>query len=117
MRQSCPEADAYGSGALDLPHEAPLLGRGPQAHAGGEHQFAAAEETLRVLELRDGNPVDVLVPGGLGKARIGQMEGVHAEQGGEGNGHGSRIDGRWATALNIAAKGVQVAIPRGKVLA
>ncbi len=111
VREANTEPDAHRPCALDLPDKPALLRRGFQAQSGGEHQFAAVDEPLRVLQFRHRHPVDVLVPGGLGEACLGQVEGLHTKEDSEGNGHGSRIGRRWSIALNISFKGVQVAIP------
>ena len=83
VREADPEADAHRPGALDLADEAALLRGAPEPHAGGEDQFAAVEEALRVLLLGDGHPDNVLVPGGFGEAGLREFEGWHRQQGGK----------------------------------
>jgi hypothetical protein len=91
MRQPDTEADSHGACPLDLPDEAALVGRAAQPHAGGEDEFAAVEEPLRVLLLGDRHPDDVLVRGRFGEACLGELQGRNPEQGGEGNSHVFRI--------------------------
>ena len=83
VRQADPEADPHRAGALDLADEAALFRGALEPHARGEDQFAAVEEPLRVLLFGDGHPHNVLVPGGLGEAGLGEFEGRNPQQGSE----------------------------------
>jgi hypothetical protein len=94
VRKPHPEADAHGAGPLHLADKTPLLRGRFQPQAGGEDEFAAVDEALRVLQLGHRHPVDVLVPGGLGNPHFGQVQGLDTQEGGKGNGHEPRINGR-----------------------
>ncbi|GAA3310274.1 hypothetical protein GCM10017710_06570 [Arthrobacter ramosus] len=68
MGQSGAEADADGSRALDLAHEAALF-RGPiEPESSGQDQLTAIEEALGILLLSHGHPTDIFVPGGFREA-------------------------------------------------
>ena len=113
VREPHAEPDPHGAGALDLADKAALFGRTFHPQPGGQHQFAAVEEALRVLQFGDRHPVDVLVRSGLREAGFLESQGLHGQQRREGNCHGSRVAGGWPIALKRRFKGVQVAIPRG----
>ncbi|MCB5291174.1 hypothetical protein BJQ90_00595 [Arthrobacter sp. SO3] len=81
VRQADPEPDSHRPGALDLAHEAALFRGALEPHAGREDQFAAVEEALRVLLLRDCHPDNVLVPGGFSEAGLDEFKGWHRQQG------------------------------------
>ena len=83
MRQADAEADPHRAGPLDLADEAALLRGALEPHAGGQDQFAAVEEPLRILLFGDGHPENVLVPGGFGEAGLGEFQGRNSQQGGE----------------------------------
>ncbi|GGJ11659.1 hypothetical protein GCM10010052_06480 [Paenarthrobacter histidinolovorans] len=80
MGEAYAEADAHGPRPLDLADEAPLVSCALKAKAGSEDQLPAAQEPLRVFQLGHGNPADVLVPRGLGKAGLAEFQGGDSDE-------------------------------------
>ena len=79
VRQADPEPDAHRARPLDLTHEPALLRGTLEPHPGGQDQFAAIEEPLRILLFGDGHPKNVLVPGGFGESGLGEMQGRNSQ--------------------------------------